>query len=101
MMMVYILVEEPYHDNSIIHGVYTDFDAGFAALNDGLPECGFYQCSRKGPSGTWNLEHWNDDDLYLYEWDVDANESHRTWRVRFSQNLQLDRKEFVIEEVMA
>ncbi len=61
-MLVYILTEEPYHDNSTILGIFRSQKEGLEALNASV-----------------NPEEINGEDIRLYEWDLNKNKCLRRW----------------------
>lgn len=67
-MKVYILTQEPYHDNSSILGVFTDEEKAVEAL--------------KASVDPTNI---NCDDSRLTEWDVEENEEGRVWAMHGQQ----------------
>lgn len=67
-MTVYILTQEPYHDNSSVLGVFTDLDKALETLKASVD-----------PSNI------NCDDKALAEWDVTGNKEQRVWWMRGEQ----------------
>ena len=65
-MKVYILVYEPYHENSEIHGVYATETEGLQALRD---------APQRSPEPHWD----NSDTWDLQEWDTETIEKTRHW----------------------
>lgn len=67
-MLVYILAEEPYHDNGWIVGVYLELDKALDQLKT-IPD----------PLDI------NANDFLLTEWDTETDKSLRTWEMRGNQ----------------
>ncbi len=68
-MKVYILTEEPYHDNGTIVGVYDTEEKGISALR-------MIQADEK-----W-LTTQNGEDYMLTEWDIELDKQERTWYLK-------------------
>ena len=65
-MRVYILTYEPYHENSEVRGVYTDYDTAMRALTI-APSCA-------------DTPQWDDTDTWdLQEWDIELSSKTRHW----------------------
>ena len=76
-MIVYILTEEPYHDNSTILGVFDNEQDGLEALD-----------------GSVDPSEINGSDTTLTEWDLDKNEGQRQWCMVGKQITDPSRKDW-------